>query len=90
MKKRIALLVPVLLASLALAGCDDVPAVQKDETHKFELPKEMSDCKVFNLQSTRKQYVIAIWCPASTTTNVNYVCGKGCTDQIAVIQRISE
>jgi len=57
------------LSILLLIGCGCQPET-KETTLEYKLPPELSDCKVFKVESEREQNIIIVRCSESyVTTN---------------------
>ena len=68
----------VLLSFLVISGCD---TTTKEITEKYVMPKELSGCRVFYLESSTSKNLYAIDCPDTASTNwtERKQCGKNCT-----------
>lgn len=55
----------ILLVALLLSACD--PETTPAE-RKFDIPKELSDCKFFRMKDTIGNVVLVVRCPLSATS----------------------
>ena len=71
----------VLLFTLALliTGCNN-DYTPKDQTKKYDLPQELIDCTVHDIDGQTVNEITVVRCPNSdTTTQWSESCGKNCT-----------
>lgn len=63
----------VIIAVVALSACQ--PST-KESTQRFEMPKELADCKIFTMSDSIGSMVRVVRCPAMETITTCHKRGK--------------
>lgn len=71
----------IITSFILLSGC---AKTVEDISDEFLLPKELKDCRVYNLQASNLSTIKVVRCPQSTTT-LNYLSGKN-TQTSAIVE----
>lgn len=64
--------------ALMIGGCNSDYS-PKDQTKKYDLPEQLSDCTIHDIDGQNVNEITIIRCPNSDTTTWSESCGKNCT-----------
>ncbi len=74
----------LVLVAILLTGC--VETRTEEVQGKYNLPDELRDCQMFDMESKSSQDIIVVRCPNSTTsTSYSYQSGKTHHDRRSVV-----